>query len=698
MAKLIQRTRDVTPSVGFSPRSASAQDFGGDLNLGQLGAAATQSGQLFHQRREREESLKREQLLAKEREHWAVRVQQLQQELPHGGVGMSEILQKEFEDRNEGMASQFQTSKVSSDFLKQSANMASEFAIRANAIDATAQANQEKFVLGETFEIGLNSARADPSMAPSVIEQHERMITESPVLSEEVKSLWREEQIEKVWMASVGGQLDRADTPEKAQALLNTLRSEKFQMQLNPKDYATALNAARMKVDRLTAQRTTAFVADFRDTLAERKAGVGIDGDTKATDIAEIKASIADPKAQAKAIDKYEKAFEVGGVTSAVRSMSLSERNDVTLELIKDVESKGEFLQDSAKLKAHLDAVEREKKIFDADPVTYTVQRNSEVAKAHAEMTANENPETVEAFVVATTTEQMRQGVHPLDVKLLDKTTVSQAEAYLRDFDESQGAGQGAIKLQELAKRYGEFWPQVSKQLQNEKVITGTQAVVSSMGRLDQIQAAQDLLVASEMTSKQLTDLVPDFKTVEKSTRASVQNELGPLASSLAGQASSQKRVTDHIDAVTRLALYYQSSVIGMSESDAVQAASDKVVMSNYNFSQGQGWRMPATAPENVGSVEVGANLMLESIDLSNVVPFASVSGLNVEQRKDRTISTIRSSGRWITNSDETGLQLVDDSGAPIFEQVDGVRKTIERTWSEFDSEAVFGDVGEITP
>lgn len=660
MPQIREYTQQTSAQGSVSPRQASGSDFGVGAQLTQFGQTTSHLGAVLDQAEQYEQTILKEVQIAEDRFKWTKRIDELKRTLPFGGVGMAAVIDKEMGEYEQETVGKFSHPKVSDSYAVDFARMKSGFQAHAISVHSAASGAQESFRIKEIGDKNENSVVADPSQVVAVIAQERQMIANSPRLSSEQKTRMLDEREETLWNASVIGEISKAKTPEQTEALLTSLKKESWQNRLNSTDYSRAFYALTTKKERLAEQRDTQFTDNLNEHLAEVSSGVLSDKYTES----DIRANITDPDRQRKALIKLRQANEVGTVYSDIKSSSASERIKYVEDLVEQLQTPGRYNVDSGKVEAAGRALALQSKQYTADPVGYTMEINTDVANKRQTYEENPNPDTLGQFVNATKTEQMRQGTDPRDVVLLRPQDVAGIEQQFRELDKSTSPQNALVKIQEVRDQYGEYWPEVSKQLQKDKVLSGVHAIASGMP-VTSTAAATQLIVAASTPIKEIEASIPEFTEVKKSVNSVVQTELAEFHKTLVNSINGPGQIKNYNDAVEKLALYQISK--GVDESEAVSYAMKHIVFDRWEIQDGV--RIPKSVQEPVGAIMSGARQQLQTMDLSDVVPYQSLLGVDAVSRKEATIDSIRSSGRFRTNDDETGLVLIDKDGYDVLRE-----------------------------
>lgn len=133
---------------------------------------------------------------------------------------------------------------------------------------------------------------------------------------------------------------------------------------------------------------------------------------------------------------------------------------------------------------------------------------------------------------------------------------------------------------------------------------------------------------------------------------------------------------TGYAQAVSDLALQYMLGSGYATEPDkAIERAADELFGNNYEIARNRNSANPFRIPKRAGMpefIENGAAAWLAKAELAN---FTYIPNQKFNSEKDRMMaqSVIRNEGYWITNQDETGLQLfvgsqpvLNDKGYPV--------------------------------
>jgi hypothetical protein len=212
--------------------------------------------------------------------------------------------------------------------------------------------------------------------------------------------------------------------------------------------------------------------------------------------------------------------------------------------------------------------------------------------------------------------------------------------------------------LAEMRTTYGDMYQPVLKQLVTSGAVPPTANLVADM----EPEAGQYLAQASRKDYEKETETALGIEKADKNAmKTKLQGELADIIGTLAafGDAAAGSRI---LDAGYRLALRYRE--LGMDADDATEKAAQDVFASRYTV-RGS-YRVPKRF--NGDDVDAGTQSYISNLNMADI---------DIELGEDtkllkpdilnyRIRETLRSSGRWVTNRDESGL-ILTVGGAPVF-------------------------------
>ena len=264
-------------------------------------------------------------------------------------------------------------------------------------------------------------------------------------------------------------------------------------------------------------------------------------------------------------------------------------------------------------------------------------------------------------IVAASYAEQERQGIPDYARKPLSKAYAAQVAEQISTLPPDQQAG----AMQELAKSYGSYWPDVLRKI-GDKLPSGLAiAAVMPPGRAATRVAETAGLKMDEV-------MVGLDKDASRNIDDAITNDerFSNLASVLGSQVGGQKTLSQYSDAIKRSAAIIMRET-GASEADAVaQATADMTADTDFRAVGQSIVAIPADA--NPDMVEAGLDALTANFDLTGVDLPPSESGINEEDIKSAYASSIRRNGQWVPHGSGKGVYLrvegdpVTRGGAPV--------------------------------
>lgn len=307
-----------------------------------------------------------------------------------------------------------------------------------------------------------------------------------------------------------------------------------------------------------------------------------------------------------------------------------------------------------------------------ADPAGYVAKYSPNVAGKFAAIDPRK-PETFGDYATAALAEQERLGVPSEGRSILPAGIAAQTAARIAGLDPAK-VNPGAA-LSDLAKSYGEHWPQVFGDLVKAK-LPGTYQVLATMDHPKQGVAASDLsqaigLVAEKGGMSALKKAVPD--ETQKEIDKGLDDNLAEFRESVGNQGGGARLYATVRDAVQALAYYH--GFRGKSPSEAARAAVDGIINEKYDFGRIAGATVRVPKGE-LATVEKATDAVRASIKPEDLGPVPGNPLLTPEQRKDIWLGAIRS-GSWVNNEDDSGVVLTGlfrDGARSVVRRADGSR------------------------
>ena len=131
--------------------------------------------------------------------------------------------------------------------------------------------------------------------------------------------------------------------------------------------------------------------------------------------------------------------------------------------------------------------------------------------------------------------------------------------------------------------------------------------------------------------------------------------------------------------------LTYINMQRGMSASDAAKQAYQDILGEQYQTSGT--WRLPNRAGVDLRDVNDGAGKYLEALTAEQIMPLVGDPRLPEDVNRQQSLSRIKDSAQWVTNSNETGLTLMLNGadGRPLsvsFQDLSKLGAANRSTWN----------------
>lgn len=316
---------------------------------------------------------------------------------------------------------------------------------------------------------------------------------------------------------------------------------------------------------------------------------------------------------------------------------------------------------------------ERVSKEYDVAVKAYTsrstAMKNDPAAAAEASPTfALPDDATMEDKAAARVAYQVKNGI-PAD--MAKPLTKAEEEKVATEYANSNSP---AIFVQQMKQELGDQFFPAMKQLVASKKVPASMNLVADMS----LEAGDLLAKAGIKDFAKLTEsalgMQPADKTAMKDRiRDEMEDVMGTVMAQGTPTAAAQIQESAYL-----LALQYRTQ--GMDANDAATKAASEVFSSRYTVKGS--FRVPMRF--DADAVEDGTASVIESVASSGDVNLYLPDnlGLSEDAIKRRKAAMVRVNGRWIVNTDESGLILVV-GGTPVRDKAGNV---ITRKFEELES------------
>jgi hypothetical protein len=298
-----------------------------------------------------------------------------------------------------------------------------------------------------------------------------------------------------------------------------------------------------------------------------------------------------------------------------------------------------------------------------SDPAQYAMADPAVRAAAQAQQ-ANNTPQTTQAYVTATLAAQERLGVPAADRRVLSVAVAQNIAARISSADPGGGTtrepSSAAGQLQALASQYGAAWPQAFGDLVRDGKLAPEYQVLANIptpaGQGDFQRALMSLRNAG--SADKYGNLVPDVE--RKVINDGIDTALSAFrTTATAGQQSGGDALYGHVHSSVRT-LAYHYAIGGMSGSEALRAAVDRVLNDKYEFSGTV--RVPKQdnkgAPLGLVAVRPAIQQVQRNLKPEDLMVPESSNALLDESTRRQNYFRMAQAAVWVPNRDDTGLIL----------------------------------------
>lgn len=681
----------------YTPQTRTSGNLLRDPDMPQVGTGGMQRlaqaigdiGADIEQKQEREARVRNQKRLADARLEWTRRLGKMTREAEPGAPGFTEQVLGEFDKYRDEVLLKAQedtpSSRALDEFELDLQKLRASFGQRAAEIQAESAGKHQVRTVEDTIEANINSVRADPTLLEETLEQSRALVdTLGGFVSADEQAQLGESARERVTLAAGRAALERIDTAGEAESFLaDVVEGDEWKSRLSESAYSTLVSKTRQLRDELGRQTQQEYLDGFEEWERQAKTGIVTDDYTAE----EAQAVLTDdPEQREEVVRRIGYAQKIGEQAATVRTASPAEIAGRRAELQAAVQSGDteRFDENAETLKYFEAAVEQRENALDDDAATYVLGNSERLQRLYSSITDDSgriDAAAAEEYAAAMEAEQRRLRGPDARVDLL---TGNQLDGVARRLDEvgrSPAAAEDAwAMLASEADRWGKYWPEVSRQMQEEEIVSGPLSVASSLTAATDRSTGQTLVRAAFLGQKELKSRLEERGEILTDVDVTVSDSLDQLRATLpADVLGAPAAWRDHTQAVQTMGMYIADRD-DVSVGEGVERAADRLVNDRYRFAGS--YRIPRS--ETPEPIIDGARGVRDSIGEHDFAAPASLAGLDDEQTREAASEAIASNGYWITNGDESGLQLVYGNGQAV-ERVnaDGKFVPFEMSWDE---------------
>lgn len=236
-----------------------------------------------------------------------------------------------------------------------------------------------------------------------------------------------------------------------------------------------------------------------------------------------------------------------------------------------------------------------------------------------------------------------------------------------------------------------DYWPIVERQLIDNKFPREV-SVISNMLNFGQRNAAFQLAEALQTDTKKKVDsyisTVPD---ANRDIKDQIASQLTEFQRSLQFRVGGPEQYNAYSTSVETLAKHYMFNT-GSSAKDAVERAYKDIIGGAYQFSatSRDAVRIPNLVngkPNDITPdvVTFGINTARNTLEKFQLAQPKSISGLKPDEIMRQYISSLKTFGRFVTNADETGVNIIDADGyaVKVVDPTTSATRLLNLTWND---------------
>ena len=394
-----------------------------------------------------------------------------------------------------------------------------------------------------------------------------------------------------------------------------------------------------------------------------------------------------------------ESAIRVGSEVSKLTFATPAEIEASLTNMKNNIKSNApDYISRTKEYNTVLNAVQTSRTALNNDPASY-VRRNPVVQQSYKEMQEvladpnrgdDQKRIAIDNYARASLDLQAYLGVPQPNRVILPKQEV---DALAMSITGRMNSGENvAAIIQQQANYWGkDYWPVVERQLIDNKFPREV-SVISNMLSFGQRNAAFELANAIQTDEKKkVEDYVSTIKDANTDIRGQTASMLTEFQRSLQFRIGGPEQYSAYSTSIETLAKRYMFNT-GSSAKDAVERAYKDVIGGSYQFmtTSRDAIRIPNIVNGRINDVSpnvvsFGVNIARDTVEQYPITDIKSISGLKPDEAKRQYVSSLKTYGRFVTNDDETGVNLIDADGYAVKVE-DPETKTVRilsLTWDE---------------
>lgn len=394
-----------------------------------------------------------------------------------------------------------------------------------------------------------------------------------------------------------------------------------------------------------------------------------------------------------------ESAIRIGSEVSKLTFATPAEQQEALQRMASGLDpNAGDYITRREEFTAVQNAIQTNRTALNNDPALYA-NRNPAVQQSYNDMQGiladpnrsnDEKRRAIDNYARASLDLQAYLGVDPLKRAILPK---NQIDALALDLNSRINSGENiAALIQAQANYWGpDYWPVVERQLIDNKFPKEVM-VISNMVTAGQRTAAFELADAMRPDNKKFADeIVSRIPKADTDIKTSIGTALTEFQRSLQLDLRGPETLSAYASSIETLAKRYVAKVSATPQ-EAVARAYKDIVGGSYQFvsTSRDTIRVPTTInsrPNDVAPNEVtlGVSSVRFNLERYPIVMNRSVTGMAPDEAARQYLSSLKTFGRFVTNSNESGVNLLDSEGyiVKVSDPQTNVSRPLSLTWAE---------------
>lgn len=423
-------------------------------------------------------------------------------------------------------------------------------------------------------------------------------------------------------------------------ATMENLIAQPFWNAMSPDKKSQMMSKVAGLYDMQAAAGRVAIQGRMQDDLAKLEAGQPVNPISvrEWAAVMPLQAAPAERLQMEKTYQQYQQAMTLQPVYQTIVQGS-AQQGIAAVQAMIPKESDPDFKYKAELYSSAQAKLNQVQKAREADPGNWLQQNSPVVKSAFAEY--QNNQQSGEYLVSRIQAEKDRLGIN--SKKVLPDTMI---DNLLQRIDNTQESSVTAI--QAVAQSFGKYSDQVMQQVQK-----------NAYPALQVIMATENPRAANALWQSRgvkTSDLRGSFeKTDADSADSSWNDKAKDFASTMVVQPGGTAVWNNFNEQGKRLT--YINMQRGMSASDAAKQAYQDILGEQYQTIGT--WRLPNRAGVDLRDVNDGAGKYLEALTADQIMPLVGDPRLPEDVNRKQSLSRIKDSAQWVTNSNETGLTLM---------------------------------------